>query len=112
VGVEPRPLDADEYRRIEDLADFRALRAVAREKMSRLEPDDHLVVRLRVVDERSYDEIAEILGLTTSAMKIRVSKTLRELAVVLDEDLEAANGGVWAPPHDPSWPFAGVFTSD
>jgi RNA polymerase sigma factor (sigma-70 family) len=92
VRVEPRPLDVDEYRRIEGLADFRALREVVREKMSRLKPDDHLVVRLRVVDERSYDEIAEILGLTTPAVEIQVSKTLRELAVVLDEDLEVPAG--------------------
>jgi RNA polymerase sigma-70 factor (ECF subfamily) len=95
VGVEPRPLDSDEYERIEELADFRGLREVVREKMSGLKPVDRQVVQLRVVDERSYHEIGEMLGLTTPAVKIRVSKTLRELAVVLNEELEDAAEAAW-----------------
>jgi hypothetical protein len=36
-----------------------------------------------------------MLGLTTPAVKIRVSKTLRELAVVLNEELEDAAEAAW-----------------
>jgi RNA polymerase sigma-70 factor, ECF subfamily len=95
VGVEPRPLDSDEYERIEELADLRALREVVRENIFRLKPVDRQVVRLRVVDERSCPEIAKMLGLTTPAVKIRVSNTLRELAVVLNEELEDATERAW-----------------
>jgi RNA polymerase sigma-70 factor (ECF subfamily) len=90
VGVEPRALEPDEYLRIEELADFRTLREVVRAALSRLRPLDRQVLELRVVEERSYHDIAQMLELTIPAVKIRVSRTLRQLADLLDEHSDAA----------------------
>jgi RNA polymerase sigma-70 factor (ECF subfamily) len=75
----------DEYARIEELADFAVLRGLVRRALERLRDVDRQVLQLRVVDERSYDEIAEVLGTTVSAVRQRVSKALREVAQHLDE---------------------------
>jgi RNA polymerase sigma-70 factor (ECF subfamily) len=52
-------------------------------------PDEHqLALRLRVVEERSYAEVAAALGVDQQAARARVSRALRGLAT--DLDLEPA----------------------
>jgi RNA polymerase sigma-70 factor, ECF subfamily len=41
-------------------------------------------LRLRVIDERSYPEIAETLGVSEQAARARVSRGLRRLADALE----------------------------
>lgn len=90
VGVESSASGPGEYLRIEELADFRTRREAVRDALSHLKPVDRQVVELRVVEGRSYHEIAQMLELTIPAVKIRVSRTLRQLAELLYEHSDAA----------------------
>jgi RNA polymerase sigma factor (sigma-70 family) len=84
VGVEHKTLDADEYARIEELADIAGLRELVRAALHRLKPEQRRVIELRVVEERSYDEIAEILNTSLGGARQRLSKALRELAGIVN----------------------------
>src|SRR6478609_8451620 len=58
LGVEPPVMGEDERRRVEDLAGLADLRAVVADELERLPEDQRAAVRLRVIDELSYDDLA------------------------------------------------------
>jgi RNA polymerase sigma factor (sigma-70 family) len=80
LAVERRPLTDPEYERIEELAGIAELRAAAAEALERLSPDHREVVRLRVIEEKSYRDLARQLGISEQAARARLSRALRELA--------------------------------
>ena len=80
LAVERRPLTDPEYERIEELAGIAELRAAAAEALERLSPDHREVVRLRVIEEQSYGDVARQLGISEQAARARLSRALRELA--------------------------------
>jgi RNA polymerase sigma-70 factor (ECF subfamily) len=50
-------------------------------------PDhERRAVVLRVIDELSYDEVAKQLAIRPAAARLRVSRGLRRLALVIEED--------------------------
>jgi RNA polymerase sigma factor (sigma-70 family) len=51
--------------------------------IAELSADEREVLRLRIVEERPYREIAARLGCTTTAARLRVSRTLRRLNLAL-----------------------------
>ena len=57
--------------------------------MARLEDDFRLVLTLRVVEERSYDEIAAIMDLKVGTVKSRLARAREKLRKIL---LENGNG--------------------
>jgi RNA polymerase sigma factor (sigma-70 family) len=75
----PELTDAD-YERVVELAGIADLRAVVAEAFERLQPDQREAVRLRVVDELSYAEVAAQLGISEPTARARVSRGLRQLA--------------------------------
>ena len=79
LGVAPRELTDCEIERIEELADFGDLGDRVLDDLGRLDPDQQEALRLRVVDERPYDEVARVLGVTEDAARARVSRGLRAL---------------------------------
>jgi RNA polymerase sigma-70 factor (ECF subfamily) len=79
LGVERRPLTDAEYDRIEELAASEHLRQVVADELTALPLDQQEAVRLRVVEERPYEELARSLGISEPAARARVSRALRAL---------------------------------
>lgn len=89
LGVERRALTDSEYDRIEELAVTESLREAIDTQLQRLSDADRELLRLRVVDERPYVEVARELGISEQAARARVSRALRVLheAVALEHPL-------------------------
>lgn len=79
LAVERRELTNEEYDRIEELAASRSLRLAVRDALATLSRGEREVLRLRVVEERPYREVARELGITEQTARARVSRALRAL---------------------------------
>jgi RNA polymerase sigma-70 factor, ECF subfamily len=79
LGVDRRPLTDAEYDRIEELAASSDLRDLVAGELAALPEDQREALRLRVVEERPYDELARTLGITEQTARARVSRALRAL---------------------------------
>ncbi|HEX3391308.1 MAG TPA: sigma-70 family RNA polymerase sigma factor [Solirubrobacteraceae bacterium] len=86
LGRERRALTDREIERIEELADIDRLRAVVRSHVADLPREQREAVRLRVLEDLPYNEIAERLGVSVQTTRMRVSRALRRLAYDLDRD--------------------------
>jgi RNA polymerase sigma-70 factor (ECF subfamily) len=85
LGVQLATLDDDDYARVVELAGLSDVRALVAAEFGRLQPDQQEAVRLRIVDELSYPEVAERLRISEPTARARVSRGLRRLAEVLEE---------------------------
>jgi RNA polymerase sigma-70 factor (ECF subfamily) len=92
LGVDRPVMGEDERRRVEELAGLAQLRAVVADELERLPADQRAAVRLRVVDELDYDEVAARLDITQQTARARVSRGLRALsdAIKLMEEVPDA----------------------
>jgi RNA polymerase sigma factor (sigma-70 family) len=79
LGVDRRPLTDEEYDRIEELAASRQLREAVAGALAGLPAQDREVLQQRVIEERSYHEIAAGFGITEQTARARVSRALRSL---------------------------------
>jgi len=79
LGVERRELTDAEYDRIEELAALGDLRALVSTGVDRLNLQQREILRLRVIEERSYVDVAHTLGITEQAARARTSRALRAL---------------------------------
>jgi RNA polymerase sigma-70 factor, ECF subfamily len=79
LGVERRPLTDAEYDRIEELATSQELRRLVADELAALPIDQREAVRMRVVEERPYAELARSLGISEQTARARVSRALRAL---------------------------------
>jgi RNA polymerase sigma factor (sigma-70 family) len=96
-GVERRALRAlaaevptvheDDIREIEEAAGLHELRALLGDELERLSRDQREALRLRVVEERPYPEVAEALGVSEQTARARVSRGLRALGRALEPRL-------------------------
>jgi RNA polymerase sigma-70 factor (ECF subfamily) len=93
LGVDPPALSDDEFERVEELADVSRLRAELAEALDALNDDQREAVRLRVLEDRSYEEIAGELRITQQVARARVSRGLRTLALALEPVPAAATAG-------------------
>jgi RNA polymerase sigma factor (sigma-70 family) len=89
LGVRMPDVAADDLERIEQLAGLYRLRGTVAEEMKRLSSEQREALALRVVDELSYDVIAQRLGVSEQTARKRVSRGLRKLADALDGALPA-----------------------
>jgi len=85
LHVERRALHDSEIERIEELAYSGEVAAHIATQLAHLGPDYAEAVRLRVVEESSYPEVARALGISQVAARARVSRGLRTLALALEE---------------------------
>ncbi len=53
----------------------------------RLKPADRAALYLAVVEDRGYDDVADVLGCSEAAARARVSRALRRLRVQLEEEV-------------------------
>ena len=75
----------DENERIVELAGLADLRSHIASAFADLSGSEREALRLRIVDERPYPEVAKSLGVSEPAARARVSRGLRHLADALDK---------------------------
>jgi RNA polymerase sigma factor (sigma-70 family) len=85
LGIEVPTLDAEDQERIEELADLAALRAEVAQQFETLPSNQRQALRLRVVDEVPYPEVARLLGVSEQTARARVSRGLKRLAAALEQ---------------------------
>ena len=85
LGMPERELPPADYERIEDLVDFAAIRGAIVKAMGTLREDHREALRHRVIEELGYPEVARRLGCSEANARQRVSRGLRKLALVLQE---------------------------
>lgn len=90
LGLEPPVLSDVEYERVEELAGLAELRARVATLLEELPEESRDALRLRVLDERGYPEVAAELGIAEPAARARVSRALRGLATALEAERNAA----------------------
>jgi RNA polymerase sigma-70 factor (ECF subfamily) len=84
IGLQTPRLQPGEAEEIERRAGLAALRQALREELERLGGDQREALRLRVVEERPYPEVASSLGVSEATARARVSRGLRALASALE----------------------------
>lgn len=80
LGLQLTSLSDLDYERIDELAGLQTQRAAMAEALGGLSVDQREALRLRIVEERSYAELAGNLGITEQTARSRVSRALRALA--------------------------------
>ena len=85
VGMPERALPPADYERIEDLVDFAPIRGAIEEALLTLRQDQREALRLRVIEELPYEEVARRLACSEQNARQRVSRALRRLALMLQE---------------------------
>jgi RNA polymerase sigma factor (sigma-70 family) len=93
LGVQARPFTDGDFERIEAIASLDSLRVALAESLADLSSDQREAVQLRIVEERSYPELARTLGISEQTARARVSRALRTLAKAT-EQLEGTPGYV------------------
>jgi RNA polymerase sigma factor (sigma-70 family) len=96
LGVGVADLGEIEYERIEELADLQRFLPILERSLAALPADTRRVLEMRIVEHRPYVEIGELVGATAGAIRIRVSRALRDLARLLEEAGELSEED---PPH-------------
>jgi len=92
LGVQAPRIDDDRRARIEELAELDGLRAILRDALLEISPDQGEAVRLRALEELPYAEVARRLGISEQAARARVSRGLKALANALDKSTTAQEG--------------------
>ncbi len=85
LGLPRLELTDEDIERVEALIDFEQVGRAVAAAFGELRPDQREALRLRVIDGRSYREIAAALGCDESVVRARVSRGLKRLAAQLDE---------------------------
>jgi RNA polymerase sigma-70 factor (ECF subfamily) len=91
LGVQVPLVYEDDLALIEERAGLVELRAALGGELARLNGDQRRALELRIVEERSYAEVALDLGISEVAARARVSRGLRALSRALEPQL--ATGG-------------------
>lgn len=84
LGIRVPPVHEDDVAAIEERAGLAELRAALGVELAHLSAEQREALRLRVVEDRSYEEVARVLGVSEQAARARVSRGLRALAGALE----------------------------
>jgi RNA polymerase sigma-70 factor (ECF subfamily) len=79
LGVQLPDYDDQSLRRVEELVDNAELRALVRDALASRTDADRRVLELRFLEGRDYAEIAEALGCTNNAARVRCHRALTRL---------------------------------
>jgi len=85
LGIRVPKAGPEELEEIERRAGLAPLRELLGAELARLSADQREALRLRVVEERPYDEVARSLGVSEATARARVSRGLRALGAALQE---------------------------
>lgn len=80
LGIAVPAVADDDYERIFELAGLADLRAQVASAFAGLPANQSDALRLRVIDDRSYPDVAAALGVSEQTARARVSRALRRLA--------------------------------
>lgn len=84
LGIQVPAVHHEDLALIEERAGLAELRAQLGAELDRLSVDQQQALRLRIVEERPYDEVARQLGVSESTARARVSRGLRALTAALE----------------------------
>jgi len=84
LGMQLPDVDHEDLLLIERRAGLPELRCTLERELSRLSEGQQEALRLRIVEERSYEEMALALGISEQTARARVSRGLRALARALE----------------------------
>ncbi len=84
LGLPERTLSTEDYERIEELVDADEVRRTVSEAFGLLSKDQREAVTLRVLEGRTYQEVAAALRCTEQAARARVSRGLHRLGQLLE----------------------------
>jgi RNA polymerase sigma factor (sigma-70 family) len=84
VGIAVPAMAPDEIAEVDRRAGLPQLRAVLGAELAKLSADQREALRLRVVEERSYEEVAASLGVSEATARARVSRGLRAMGAALE----------------------------
>jgi RNA polymerase sigma-70 factor (ECF subfamily) len=84
LGIQVPPVHRDDLALIEERCGLGELRAALGLELARLSNEQREALRLRVVEERPYDEVARRLGVSEQTARARVSRGLRALTAALE----------------------------
>jgi RNA polymerase sigma factor (sigma-70 family) len=84
LGIRTPVAHEDDLALIEERAGIAQLRATLGQQLARLNVDQRRALELRIVQERSYADVARDLGISEMAARARVSRGLRALGRALD----------------------------
>ena len=84
LGIRVPAIEAEDYERIVELAGLGELRDRVAAAFAGLSDGQRDALRLRVIDERPYPEVAAALGVSEQTARARVSRALRGLADALE----------------------------
>jgi RNA polymerase sigma factor (sigma-70 family) len=89
LGIERAEFTEGEYDRLVELGGLAETREQVARGLRELPDDQQQAIALRVVGERSYEEVAGALGISQQVARARVSRGLRSLAALLDDSVVA-----------------------
>jgi RNA polymerase sigma-70 factor, ECF subfamily len=84
LGIRVPALHEDDIAQIEERAGLSEVRAALGVELRRLSAEQREALQLRVVEDRPYEEVARVLGVSEQAARARVSRGLRALAGALE----------------------------
>jgi RNA polymerase sigma-70 factor, ECF subfamily len=84
LGIQVPAVSEDDYQQIVELAGLAELRDRVAAAFGELSDDQRDALRLRVIDERPYCEVARMLGISEQTARARVSRALRRLADAIE----------------------------
>lgn len=84
LGVAVPAVSDDDQQRIVELAGLAELRASVADAFASLSRDQRDALRLRVIEEHSYGDVAAALGISEQTARVRVSRALRRIAEMTD----------------------------
>ncbi len=92
LGIEVPSVARDDLQLIEQRAGLDELRVALGRELERLSVEQRQALNMRVVQERPYAEIAELLGVSEETVRARVSRGLRRLNQGLAQHQATAEG--------------------
>ncbi len=85
LGMEPVVLESEDLERVEQMVDLAPMQAALREAVSELPEKQASALRLRIADGLPYTEVAQRLGCTEAAARVRVCRGLASLTELMGD---------------------------
>src|SRR5215510_3043788 len=92
LGMPEREVSSEDYERIEEMIDFEHVGRAIGQAFSTLSDEQREALTLRVIEGRSYREVAAELRCSEETARARVSRGLKRLATLVDIPVSAEQG--------------------